>query len=78
MHPEQIKAQMRMKGTSPSALADKMKKSRMAVSNVIHSRIKSRAIAQRIANIVGQPVTVLWPGRYDDVPAPKAVRRRAK
>jgi lambda repressor-like predicted transcriptional regulator len=74
MHPEQIKAHMRMNGTSPSRLADLMAKSRMAVSNVIHGRMTSRAIAKRIAKVVGRPVAELWPGRYDEA-APKKKRR---
>ncbi len=77
MHPEQIKADMRIRGTSPSALADAMDKSRMAVSNVIHGRIKSRAIASRIARVVGKSLDELWPGAYDK-PAKKKQRRRSK
>jgi lambda repressor-like predicted transcriptional regulator len=76
MHPEQIKAHMRMNGTSPSALADAMAKSRMAVSNVIHGRIRSRAIAKQIAKVVGRPIAELWPGTYDYV-SPKK-KRKAK
>lgn len=67
-----------MRGTSPSALADKMKKSRMAVSNVIHGRIKSRAIALRIAKVVGEPVAVLWPGRYDEAPRRPTKKKRTR
>ena len=65
MHPEQIKAEIRMKGTTPAAIADGLSLSRMTVSNVIHARITSRRVASKIAHLIGKPITELWPGRYD-------------
>lgn len=64
MHPEQIKASIRMKGTTPSALADSMSRSRMLVSNVIHGRAVSRPVADRIAKLLGCRADQLWPGKY--------------
>lgn len=65
MHPEQIKAEIRMKGTTPSAIADALELSRMAVSNVIHGRTTSRRIANAISAAVHLPLAKLWPGRYE-------------
>ena len=64
MHPEQIKAEIRMRGTTPSALADSMKRSRMLVSNVIHGRIVSRPVANIIAELLGSTAPKLWPTKY--------------
>lgn len=75
MHPEQIKAEIRMKGTTPAAIADTLSLSRMTVSNVIHGRITSRRVADVISGLIHKPVTQLWPGRYD--PAKRnGLRRR--
>lgn len=65
MHPEQIKAEIRMKGTNPAAIADALGLSRMTVSNVIHGRITSRRVAEAISSVIKKPVEGLWPGRYD-------------
>lgn len=65
MHPEQIKAEIRMKDTTPAAIADALGLSRMTVSNVIHARITSRRVANKISELIGKPVSQLWPGRYD-------------
>ncbi|MGE0333205.1 MAG: helix-turn-helix domain-containing protein [Ramlibacter sp.] len=64
MHPEQIKAAIRMKGSSPAALADSMSRSRMLVSNVIHGRTVSRPVAEKIAGFIGSQPHLLWPGKY--------------
>ena len=71
MHPEQIKASIRMKGTTPSALADSMCRSRMLVSNVIHGRAVSRLVADRIAKLLGCRADQLWPGKYKTKTAKK-------
>jgi lambda repressor-like predicted transcriptional regulator len=72
MHPEQIKAAMRMKGVTPTALADELGVSNASVSQVISGRATSARIQARIAQIVGQPVEALW------VPKPRLVLRRSK
>lgn len=53
-----------MKGTTPSALADSMHRSRMLVSNVIHGRAVSRPVADTIARLLGYRADQLWPGKY--------------
>ncbi|MDR3064773.1 MAG: helix-turn-helix domain-containing protein [Comamonas sp.] len=61
MHPEQIKAALRMKGISPTALASEMRVANSSVSQVISGRAVSARIRQRIAEITGMPVDRLWP-----------------
>ena len=72
MHPEEIKAAMRMVGVTPAALADELSVANSSVSQVISGRATSARIATRIAQIIGKPVDVIWP------PKPKLVLRRAK
>jgi lambda repressor-like predicted transcriptional regulator len=76
MHPEQIKFELRMRGTSASGVAETMKRSRAVVSNVIHSRTKSRRIATHIAAIIGRSLEEIWPGRYLATKAKRRTRRR--
>ena len=64
-----------MKGTTPSALADAMCRSRMLVSNVIHGRAVSRPVADQIAKLLGSQADQLWPGKYK--PAATARRKGA-
>lgn len=73
MHPEQIKAELRMKGITPSALADELGVANSSVSQVISGRATSARIAGRIAQITGKSVDALWPSRKDRV-----VLRRTK
>ena len=61
MHPEQIKAAMRMKGITPTALADEMGVANATVSQVISGRSVSARIRARIAAITGYSVEALWP-----------------
>ncbi|MBF9263584.1 helix-turn-helix domain-containing protein [Paracidovorax cattleyae] len=61
MHPEEIKAAIRMAGTTPTAIAEELNVSRSMVSHVIYSKAKSERIAQRIAQITGRSLEVLWP-----------------
>lgn len=64
MHPEQIKAEIRMKGATPSSLADEMDRSRMLISNVIHGRVVSFPVAKQISAFLGKSLNDLWPGKY--------------
>lgn len=74
MHPEQIKAAMRMKGTTPSALADEMGVANSTVSQVISGRSVSARIQKRISEVTGHAVEVLWPSSN----RPKSLRRSKK
>lgn len=61
MHPEQIKAEMRMKGITPTALADQLRVANATVSQVISGRSVSARVQGRIAEIIGKPVAEIWP-----------------
>ncbi|GKT20034.1 helix-turn-helix domain-containing protein [Acidovorax sp. SUPP2522] len=74
MHPEEIKAAIRMKGTTPTALADELKVSRSMVSHVINGKAKSARIATRIVQVIGLPADKIWPTK---AAAPKLRRDRA-
>jgi lambda repressor-like predicted transcriptional regulator len=67
MHPEQIKAAIRMTGTTPAAIADDMNLSRSSVSSVINGYGQSRRIQAHIANLLGLPVATLWPAKATSV-----------
>ena len=72
MHPEQIKAAMRMKGVTPTALADELGVANSTMSQVISGRCVSARIRQRIAQVIGIPVDKLWP------PAERPTLRRTR
>ncbi|MPT28067.1 MAG: transcriptional regulator [Achromobacter sp.] len=74
MHPELIKASIRMKGTTPTALAAKLKVAPTTVFEVIAGRTRSARIERAIADLIGQPISVLWPGHAQ----PKRINRRLK
>lgn len=64
MHPEQIKAAIRMKGTTPKAIADELGISKTTVAHVIHGRGVSARVAHRISEVTGLSMRELWPDRY--------------
>ncbi|GKS97004.1 helix-turn-helix domain-containing protein [Acidovorax sp. SUPP2825] len=74
MHPEEIKAAIRMKGTTPTALAEELKVSRSMVSHVINGKAKSARIATRIVQVIGLPADKIWPTK---AAGPKLRRDRA-
>lgn len=61
MHPELIKAEIRMRGTTPAAIADELGVTRTAVASVIELKMKSARIRAHIAQLLGKPETVIWP-----------------
>ena len=70
MHPELIKAEIRMKGTTPAAIADTLGVSRPAVVSVINGRSKSPRIRAAIVKVTGLTAGTLWPPK-----APSGLRR---
>ena len=70
MHPEQIKAAMRMKGVTPAVLAERLKISKSTMSQVIAGRSVSARVRGAIAKVIGTPVATIWP------PDPAAPRLR--
>ena len=71
MHPEEIKAALRIKGVTLTALAQEMELSRSMVTQVIYGYARSNRVEERIAQILGKSVSTLWA-------LPKPVLRRAK
>jgi len=70
MHHELIKAQIRMKGTTPAAIADALGVSRTSVVHVINGRCSSARIRAAIVKVTGLPEATLWPPK-----APSGLRR---
>lgn len=64
MHPEQIKAAIRMTGTTPTDLGRSLGVTHTCVAHVISGRGVSARVAQRIAQVTGIPIAKLWPGKY--------------
>lgn len=61
MHPEEIKAAMRMAGITPAMLADELGVAGSSISQAISGRIRSERIQKRISQIIGKPVRSIWP-----------------
>jgi lambda repressor-like predicted transcriptional regulator len=60
MHPEEIKAALRMKGFTLAALADELKRSRSMVTHVVHGHARSKDIELRISQILGKSRETIW------------------
>ena len=71
MHPEQIKAMLRMKGITLTALADELRLSRSMVSQVVCGYSRSQRVQERIAQIIGRPARAIWT-------TPRPVLRRTR
>ena len=63
MHPEQIKADIRMAGTTPAVIAEELGISRATVSQIIHGRCTSSRIQKRISEIINKPIDQIWEPR---------------
>ena len=63
MHPEEIKAAMRIAGTTPAMLCDELQVAASSVSQTISGHIKSKRIQTRIAEIIGKPIDFIWPNQ---------------
>lgn len=61
MHPEEIKAQLRMRRVTLTALADSLGVSRSMVSHVICGKARSARIQRRIGELLGKNVNAIWP-----------------
>ncbi|MDR0226625.1 MAG: helix-turn-helix domain-containing protein [Burkholderiaceae bacterium] len=61
MHPEEIKAAMRMRGVTGAALARELNVAGSSVSQVINGRVVSARIRWRISEITGLALDRLWP-----------------
>ena len=63
MHPEEIKAAMRIAGTTPAMLCDELHVAASSVSQTISGHIRSKRIQTRIAEIIGRPIEAIWPNQ---------------
>lgn len=63
MHPEEIKAAMRIAGTTPAMLCDELQVAASSISQTISGHIKSKRIQKRIAEIIGKPIELIWPNQ---------------
>lgn len=66
MHPELIKAQLRINGSSLATVARETGVSLKNVSHVIRGRHSSLRIARRICEVTGLQPDTAWPGRYPE------------
>lgn len=64
MHPEDVKAEVRKRGTSLAGLAKANSLSLQTLSRAIHTR-SSAAAESIIADFIGRPAKDIWPSRYD-------------
>jgi len=64
-HPEDIKAAIRKRGSTLSALATRNGMTAQALSRALHERSSARA-EQIIADFIGVHPMQIWPSRYDD------------
>lgn len=60
MHPEEIKAALRIKGITLVALAQDLNLSRSMVTQVIHGYTRSQRVEERIAKALDKPVASIW------------------
>lgn len=63
MHPEEIKAALRIKGFTQAILADELEVAASSVSQAITGHIRSERIQERISEIIGKPVNTIWPNQ---------------
>ena len=63
MHPEQIKASIRMAGTTPAIIADELGVSRTSISQIIHGTGRSQRIEKKISEVIKTPIVKIWPDR---------------
>jgi lambda repressor-like predicted transcriptional regulator len=71
MHPELIKAELRMKGITPAVLAETLDLHYSTVSQVIRGVGTSARVKKAIADVLEKKVADLWPTK-------KSVLRRVK
>lgn len=62
MHPEEIKAAIRMRGFTSASIADELEVTRSAVSAVINGAVSCR-IRTKIAQVLGKPADSIWPAK---------------
>lgn len=61
MHPEDIKAAIRITGWTQAAIARALDVTQPAVSGVIHGNNRSLLVQTCISALIEQPIEVIWP-----------------
>ncbi|WP_082853304.1 helix-turn-helix domain-containing protein [Bordetella ansorpii] len=61
MHPEEIKAALRIAKITPAMLADELQVAPSSISQTISGRIRSERIQRRISQILGKSISAIWP-----------------
>ncbi|SEP25052.1 hypothetical protein [Propionispora vibrioides] len=61
MQPNEIRAELLLKGIRPAMIANQLQVSRAAVSNVISGKFKSIRIQKEIAQRIDRTVKEIWP-----------------
>jgi len=64
MHPEDIKALIRKRGSNITALAATAGLNKQSIATAIHARVSARA-EQAIADFLEMPAAKIWPSRYN-------------
>ncbi|MGO2354660.1 MAG: helix-turn-helix domain-containing protein [Marinomonas foliarum] len=72
MHPEEIKAAMRMNGVTAARLAEELELNPTTISMVVNGRGTSKRVQKRISEIIGKPYDEVFP------PKPSLLRRTAE
>lgn len=65
MHPELIKAQLKIHGFNQASLARELGVAGTTVFTVIAGEGRSRRIEKRIAEIIEKPLREIWPQWYE-------------
>jgi lambda repressor-like predicted transcriptional regulator len=68
MHPAFIQAELKSRGLSQRAIAEKFDVSPSFVGQLIRGETSSHRVARFIAGSIGKKVHDLWPNRYHNQP----------
>jgi lambda repressor-like predicted transcriptional regulator len=74
----EINYRLRQLGWTQAALARELGVTAGMVNNVVHNRVTCHRVAQRIADLLVQPIQSLWPGRYEYKPRSRKVAKTTK
>lgn len=64
MHPEDIKAAIRKRGSNLTSLAEAVGLHKQSITAAIHARVSARA-EKAIADFLDMPAAKIWPSRYN-------------
>lgn len=66
MHREELKARLRLSGSSLAEVARELGITKQTVNTVVSGRSRSRRIEEAIAQKLGMSLEEVWPGRYPE------------